>query len=34
MNPLVPLRLYRFYRSCGMPRWTATKKAIKTALKP
>lgn len=32
MTPLVALRLYRFYRSSGLPRWHAIKKAVKTAL--
>lgn len=34
MTPLITLRLYRFYRSSGLPRWPALKKAVKTALQP
>jgi hypothetical protein len=31
---LIAARLYRFYRSSGLPRWPAIKKAVKTALQP
>jgi hypothetical protein len=31
---LIAYRLFRFYRKSGLPRWTAFKKAVKTALKP
>ena len=31
---LIAARLYRFYRSSGLPRWMAFKKAVKTALQP
>jgi hypothetical protein len=34
MNPFVAARLFRFYRKSGLPRWTAIKKAVKTALQP
>jgi hypothetical protein len=34
MNPFIAARLYRFYRSHGLPRWPALKKAVKTALQP
>jgi hypothetical protein len=30
----IAARLYRFYRTSGMPRWPAIKKAVKTALQP
>ncbi len=31
---LIAIRLFRFYRRCGVPRWPAIKKAVKTALQP
>jgi hypothetical protein len=31
---LIAIRLFRFYRKSGMPRWPAVKKAVKTALQP
>lgn len=34
MTPLITMRLYRFYRKSGLPRWAAIKKAVKTALQP
>lgn len=34
MHPLIVMRLFRFYRRCGMPRWPAVKKAVLTALQP
>jgi len=34
MNPFIAYRLYKFNRRCGLPRWHAIKKAVKTALQP
>lgn len=34
MTPLIAYRLYKFHRRCGLPRWAAIKKAVKTALQP
>jgi hypothetical protein len=34
MTPFIAYRLFRFYRSSGLPRWTAIKKAITKALQP
>jgi len=29
---MLAIRLFRFYRSCGVPRWVAIKKAVNKAL--